>query len=107
MLETLKKARELISDPERWCKGVNCRDKRGSPCKSQDATQWCAIGAINHFSYGRSEGRPTMPLHSYSHIFGEINAQFVNDYHGHAAVMTMYDRAIDVLERWPHLEGAD
>lgn len=106
MLETLKKARELIADPAHWCIGVNFRNEHDNACSREEATQYCAIGAVERVTYPDAP-KPARCLHVYSKVFGEYSAQRVNDHCGHAAVMVLYDRAIDLLERWPHLEGAD
>jgi hypothetical protein len=47
-LETLKAARQLISDPAKWTQGEFARDVDGNEVKawSEDATCFCAYGAI-------------------------------------------------------------
>lgn len=50
-LEILRRARERISDPNRWCQGSLGRfgtDSHCCPCTANDsrAQSWCAIGAI-------------------------------------------------------------
>lgn len=47
-LESLKRARQRIAQPERWCQHVSARDSMGgSPePRSKTAVQWCILGAI-------------------------------------------------------------
>lgn len=42
------KAYELLSSPEKWTKGTYARDEEGNSisCKSPEAVQFCALGAI-------------------------------------------------------------
>jgi hypothetical protein len=44
----LVKAKERISDPERWCQGYYALDSQGKTVSSEDldATRWCAVGAV-------------------------------------------------------------
>lgn len=48
-LATLIEARRIVSLPESWTKGVNCRDKDGEPlalATSRRACRWCVVGAV-------------------------------------------------------------
>jgi hypothetical protein len=51
-VERLRAARELLSDPARWCRsGGYARNAFGSECSAEDpnATSWCALGALRKF----------------------------------------------------------
>jgi hypothetical protein len=53
VIATLKRARKLISKPERWTKGASCRDGHGIMIyrvDSSDAVSFCAVGAIGRAS---------------------------------------------------------
>ncbi len=41
-------ARELLTDPTRWCKGAGARDASGKGCSihSEDAVSFCLVGAL-------------------------------------------------------------
>lgn len=94
-LEVLIAARELISAPERWTTGWYARDANHETTHSHspDAVRWCAAGALI-----RSGGNAA--------VFDLVNAVVitkmlgghmaaVNDHFGHAAVLRMFDLAIE------------
>ena len=98
-LETLKAARDLISDPARWTQGCAARNVNGEPVDLMDNTAvcWCALGAISITDLMRGIGisdaskalRRVTP-------FGLVG-QF-NDTHTHAEVLALFDAAIAELE---------
>ena len=47
-LEVLKKARDLISTPDKWTKGAVARDRHGFAVEpyAQMAVCWCSVGAL-------------------------------------------------------------
>jgi hypothetical protein len=50
VIATLKRARKLISKPERWTKGHSARDANGNKIyavHSPDAVSFCVVGAID------------------------------------------------------------
>lgn len=49
----LRRAAELIAEPERWCQGAIALSKSGFGCdeNSPRAAQWCVIGAISHAAF--------------------------------------------------------
>lgn len=52
-VEVLKKCIALFSDSSHWTRGTEARDSRGKDLdmgNHPQATRWCAIGAIRHFS---------------------------------------------------------
>ncbi len=93
-LETLKAARALIEDPERWTQGAFARDAEGHstpPC-SPDAVCWCATGAL----------RQVCPEGLSQEVFLALeptgSPESVNDDEGYAATIAMFDRAIATAE---------
>lgn len=44
----LRRAAELIAEPEKWCQGDHARDRFLNPClpSSDKAQCWCMLGAI-------------------------------------------------------------
>lgn len=114
VVATLKAAKALIADMSNWTQGTYCRQSDGSACQShpQDATQFCAVGAL-WMVLGSKEGFYPMVYRSENTVAGrllnyasKIGTSYthphpvkVNDNLGHAAVMQMYDVAIEKAER--------
>jgi len=93
-LEILEAARALIAEPEHWTKHVRARNRwheEVSP-KSDDARQWCAVGAIER----------SCDIESRSRLFDLLRDGLpdralvgdFNDSHTHAEVLDLFDRAI-------------
>jgi hypothetical protein len=95
VVEQLKAARELISDPEHWCRGAYARRKNGSECNSwsKSAHSFCALGAFR--GYGDNAWRT---LNLAAKNMGFLSAHHLNDSTDHATVMEMFDRAIEHAE---------
>jgi hypothetical protein len=89
--ETLKAARELIANPERWTKGWFAKKADGSDTNSRnpDAYCWCAYGALHRANYYEA----IEPEHLLSRLMGGNIAAF-NDTHTHPEVIAMFDKAI-------------
>ena len=97
-LEILKRARELISVPERWTQGSFARDAKGldiDNSRSKRAVCWCSWGALEHVTNGRAgladaicilQKAMRMPVARY------------NDLYSHKATLRAFDRAIAVAE---------
>jgi hypothetical protein len=98
-LETLKAARDLISDPARWTQGCAARNANGESVDLMDepAVCWCALGAIARTELVRGSGisdaskalRRVTPFGLVAHF---------NDTHDHAEVIALFDAAIAELE---------
>ncbi len=52
-VETIVRARQLLSDPNKWCEGVLARTYFGIPCSPTIffAKRFCARGALAHEAY--------------------------------------------------------
>ena len=97
-LETLKAARQLISDPAKWTNSYYARDSIGidvSP-SSDKAVCFCSIGAIRKFSEVLSEAE--MFLLGFCSETHDTYAEEFNDTHTHAEVLALFDAAIAELE---------
>ena len=99
--ETLRAARELIADPEHWTQGCLARNKDGQPAlyDGRSACSWFAIGAIRRTAddpYPAMEALDRAAGASRLYMVGHAAA--VNDTRDHAAVMDMFDRAIEEAE---------
>jgi len=110
-VEVLKAARERISDPERWTRNQYARSETRlhTEPNSPDAVGWCANGSIlaevdagAFFELGNdSPGVDAADL--LIRASGGRPTSTINDRDGHAAVMALYDRAIQLAEQ----EAAD
>lgn len=94
-LETMKVARELISDPTRWCQGRFARDEDGHGVfhGSVNAVSFCAAGALWRVN-------PTCGLSSlYRFLPKGVDLTEFNDTRAHANVLDLFDRAIAYAEQ--------
>lgn len=99
--DVLVRARARIEDPSRWCRFGYAEDGVGNRALATDSvsTRFCALGSvIAELGADRRDAfqREIVGYLSRSsdELFGELPAR-VNDYRGHAAVMAIYDRAIN------------
>ena len=104
-IETLKAARELISDPARHTTGALARNAAGHICdpNSSNAVRFCALGAIRRAA--KAERLPICPgtselLQAAKEMnhFWSPGVVEINDFGTHADVLTMFDRAIALAE---------
>ena len=98
-LETLKAARDLISDPARWTQGEYARDADGEEVKawSEDAACFCAYGAIQRFTE-REDSEVDFYLKKACSEKFQSDVVTINDTHTHAEVIALFDAAIAELE---------
>lgn len=91
-LETLTKARELLSDLNRWTKEVSARDvddRPIGPC-SPHATCWCILGALCHVNEtNHYTGQAIVDL---VEVVQDI--AYFNDHAKHSQVLGAFDKAI-------------
>jgi hypothetical protein len=95
-LETLKAARDLISDPARWTQGTYARNEIGARTRDfEDASvSFSALGALR---------RVHMPPSAVALLVKQLpegieNIDAFNDTHTHAEVIALFDAAIAELE---------
>jgi hypothetical protein len=101
-LRTLRAARKLIADPQRWTQGTEARNAGGSPTDvySENAVRWCASGAIFRAAPNGDAGADALRQASevawrtYDLALPDVNDQF-----GHEAVLRVLDRAIAAAQR--------
>lgn len=110
-LQILKDARALIAPYERWCRGQSAHDRAGKDCpaRSQEATCWCASGAIDRTWNGPRLGsevatvnRAYMAMNdAVGVLHPDLGLSFIgiNDRFGHEAILKVFDHAITQLER--------
>lgn len=85
----------LISDPVRWTQNDFARDVLGDyvPSGDPDAVKWCATGAWN-----KSTGGCWSSLSAVLSDLGiKTHITWVNDRQGHAAVMTILNKALAIM----------
>jgi hypothetical protein len=101
--QVLINARALIADPAHWTRGTLASTANGRQVgwHDQSATKWCAMGAIYRAAYdlvgdpkeatriGDEVAKSVCPNHWLS---GGLPA--INDVRGHAAVLKVFDKAL-------------
>ena len=87
-LAILQAARELLSDPERWCQGnFVTLDAQRQP------VAWCAAGALYHVD--RYDGRlAELASERFRLAAGAVTISGFNDSHSHEDVLRVFDKAI-------------
>lgn len=104
-VEDLWAARELLADPGRWTQGVYARDERGAKMPPEDvrAVCWCALGALlrPEATWQADFVRGGAFLVQAADELFRSTPSGVNDRLGHAAVLRIYDRAIELAEDRP------
>lgn len=85
----------LIEDPQRWTQGTFARAQDGTPVRTRFelAVQWCAEGACllaTKYDYAAHADELAIAAHELFHR-GPVS---VNDQLGHAAVLSMFRRAM-------------
>lgn len=106
VVNILSEAQELIRDPSKWCQGAFARDADGLPAAfdGKTACSWCALGAVDFIGTKRRDyilsDRALEALRIASELYwtGEADPAGVNDNSNHAAVMEMFDRAIQIAK---------
>ena len=99
-LETLRAARDLISDPARWTQDELARDADGEEiCPTEElAVCYCSFGAIQRFTKENEMTDADNHLQDVClRLFG-ISVIELNDTHTHAEVLALFDAAIAELE---------
>ena len=95
-LETLKAARDLISDPARWTQGWFAKNARGENVNSfsENAVCFCVLGALDR----THNSTPAVKDILNRHLPLEHNISSFNDTHTHPEVLALFDAAIAELE---------
>lgn len=95
--QALIDARDLIADPERWTKHTFARDAKGKEVdpKSPDATCFCGLGALIKVVNGDLAAFKWARV-ALADADIEHTVSMVNDFQGHDAVLSLFDKAIEV-----------
>lgn len=107
VLDILKEARELISDPRDWTVGCYAHNDRGDDVEPTDtsACQWCARGAlcvaaditVEELEFSEERNSPQKARNLLDRCAEEISGYgivHVNDHTDHPTVMKAFDCAI-------------
>ena len=99
-LETLKAARQLITDPAKWTQGTLARTKFQNTCQVQSkyAECFCAWGAVHRVSNGVENPEVDTTLQGVCSKTSGMYVAAFNDTHTHAEVLALFDAAIAELE---------
>ncbi len=101
--QVLIEAKQLISDPSKWCQNSLARDENEVSLSNgfdSRACRWCAYGAVDKvlggygMKYTDDFTRITDLLDESAKDFGFDSAPALNDSRGHEYVIRMYDKAI-------------
>ena len=95
----IERARQIISDPDNWCRGSFARGRGGASVSVRDpaARRFCAMGALilaaieitgdatqaNELAYGIAKT-----------ISRTGSLVFINDRQGHGAILQLFDEAL-------------
>lgn len=103
-IDIIRHAREIISDPARWCRGASARDDKGEdwPALSSRAVSWCAWGALVKAASDLGLAAPVIEAdyaaerirRSQERDDGWFELHVINDNEGHAAVLAIFDKAL-------------
>lgn len=100
--DTLRAARALIEQPERWTRRVEARDSRGRTTSPMDAGAvcWCAAGA----TIRAAKCEVLLMSGAFQHLEKAVGINGIehwNDMPGrtHAEVLAAFDRAIEIAEK--------
>ena len=98
--DKLHAARALIEDPGRWCKWAHARTKyeHKTGIYQPDAVKFCAEGALMVVTGDDALHYPAEFLDKAAMERGFFSFIELNDKTNHAAVLAMFDRAIQLAE---------
>lgn len=97
--DILRAARGLLADPDRWTTKAYARAKDGRLARPEgaEAVCWCAFGALAKVGSNEWSHPGGLLRRSARALFNDLPTG-VNDQRGHADVLAMYDRAIELAE---------
>jgi len=98
----IERAKELIQDESRWCRGYLAVDADGLSADptGSEAVRRCALGALLAAAYQFTNSREKscqLATNALRPLCGSNKVVLVNDYQGHAAILTLFDEAIEAM----------
>jgi hypothetical protein len=96
----LKEVRVLLTDPKRWMQHDMAMDETGEQCSavSLAACCWCLMGAIRRICWRRSCSYFLIENLIYRVLPPTMSVGYFNDWHTHAQVLELCDKAIAKAE---------
>ena len=97
--QIVERARALITDEQRWCRGVLAEDATGASVfpSSAGAVKRCGLGAVIAAAYqltGDFDAANELAHKALRPHYGAATLVHVNDMRGHAAVLALFDEVI-------------
>ena len=98
-VETLRKARELLTPEGAWGQGRDAENAAGLPCSPGDegAVCWCSYGAMNRAGQAEKARPFFMAATGADDYAGVVGWNDAPD-RTHAEVLAAFDRAIELAE---------
>ena len=98
----IERAKELIQDESRWCRGYLAVDADGISADptGSEAVRRCALGALLAAAYQLTNSREKsceLATNALRPLCGSNKVVLVNDYQGHAAILALFDEAIAAM----------
>ena len=100
--EVLEKAKDLLSDPDKWTQQAYARDADGETVMVHDesAVRWCVLGAVGKVVPDHDNSRARMRAadilnESSLELHNCLSATGVNDGSSHRVVLAMLDHATE------------
>jgi hypothetical protein len=104
-LEVALAARERLTDPANWTVGATWT-REGARCEVDQADRGCAVGTPYIVAYPDGAPRTSLNIIRVQVVLGIVAKAMgydtitdLNDKGGHAKVLEMYDRAIELLRQ--------
>lgn len=106
-IKLLKKALELISNPNNWCQGAFARNNKcyifteGFPVPpwSFDACKWSFAGALEKVSMGSGDFTLWAEVLCKVEKYNNINIIKFNDTHTHQEIIDLFKKTIAKIEK--------
>lgn len=94
--KVLKRAKALIKSARNWTTGTFARNEDGQAVSVKDvaACQFCAIGAVRYICLDKSY--LAYKVEDFLEYISHDMVANINDRQGHAAVMDLFDKAIEL-----------
>jgi len=98
----IERAKELIQDESRWCRGYLAVDADGISADptGSEAVRRCALGALLAAAYQLTNSREKsceLATNALRPLCGSNKVVLVNDYQGHVAILALFNEAIAAM----------
>jgi len=101
-VQIIERAKDLIQDESRWCRGYLAVDADGISADptGSEAVRRCALGALLAAAYQLTNSREKsceLATNALRPLCGSNKVVLVNDYQGRAAILALFDEAIEAM----------